>query len=141
VLGVDRVVLDGGVEPEAVALLAMVEGALERLAAAPSPGAAPPPSATTGAPPAGLAVVVLAVLLVAVVVLVGVVGRLRLGRLELGGDERVVLGAEVDLVVEIGTRGRPLALFVGARPCSRLKASICWTVTSSWCAIQASVRP
>ena len=38
VLGVDGVVLDGGVEPQAVALLAVVEGALERpgaLAAAP----------------------------------------------------------------------------------------------------------
>ena len=30
VLGVDRVVLDGGVEPQAVALVAMVEGGLER---------------------------------------------------------------------------------------------------------------
>src|SRR5581483_10677735 len=34
VLGVDRVVLDGGVEPQAVALLAVVEGPFERPGAA-----------------------------------------------------------------------------------------------------------
>ena len=34
VLGVDRVVLDGGVEPQPVALLAVVEGALQRHRAA-----------------------------------------------------------------------------------------------------------
>src|SRR4051794_5177597 len=49
VLGVDRVVLDGGVEPEPVALLAMVEGALERLAgAAPGAGAAATAGAAAG---------------------------------------------------------------------------------------------
>ncbi len=45
-------------------------------------------------------------LLVLVLVLVAVLfllllGALRLGRLELGGDERVVLGAQIDLVVEV----------------------------------------
>src|SRR4051812_48032559 len=51
VLGVDRVVLDGGVEPEPVALLAMVEGALERLAgAAPGAGAAAAAGAAGGGP-------------------------------------------------------------------------------------------
>ena len=47
VLGVQRVVLDGGVEPQAVALLAVVEGALQRLAlaAAPAASAAPAPAA------------------------------------------------------------------------------------------------
>ena len=35
----------------------------------------------------------------------------------------------------------PFSSASGSRPCSRLKAWICWTVTSSWCAIHASVRP
>ena len=60
--------------------------------------------------------------------------------LELGGDQRVVLGAQVDLVVEVdappSAPPRP-----GTSSFSRLNAAICWTVTSSWCAIQASVRP
>ena len=68
-------------------------------------------------------------------------GAARLGLLELGGDQRVVFRAEIDLVVEVdGDRFRAV-LLRGARSFSRLKASICWTVTSSWCAIHASVRP
>jgi hypothetical protein len=38
------------------------------------------------------------------------------GRLELGGDERVVLGAEVDLVVEFGRGGPALDLGAGLEP-------------------------
>ena len=51
VLGVDGVVLDGGVEPQPVALLAVVEGALERLAAAARPAA---PAAAPAAPALGV---------------------------------------------------------------------------------------
>ena len=49
-LGVDGIVLDRGVEPEAVALVAVVEGALERLllAAGPAPAAAPAAAAALG---------------------------------------------------------------------------------------------
>ena len=50
VLGIDGVVLDGRVEPQAVALLAVVEGALERL----RPAAAPAPAAPSAAPAPGL---------------------------------------------------------------------------------------
>ena len=42
VLGVDRVVLDGGIEPQAVALLAVVERALERAGGGAACGARPP---------------------------------------------------------------------------------------------------
>ena len=51
VLGVDRIVLDGGVEPQAVALLAVVERGLERGGLA--PGA--PPAAAPAAPALGRA--------------------------------------------------------------------------------------
>ncbi len=96
VLGVHRVVLDRGVEPQSVALLTVVEGALERsggAGAAASAAAAPTPAPGSGAS-------------VVVAVLVGLLGflfallearALGLG-LQLGGDERVVLGAQVDLV-------------------------------------------
>src|SRR5689334_1790727 len=102
VLGVDGAVGDLRIEPEAVALLAMVERPFERrrrgLAAAPAPAPAPAPAAALG-----LVVIVLGVL-----VLVGLVllGRGGLG-LELGGDQRVVLRAQVDLVVEVDA-GRAL---------------------------------
>ena len=49
VLGVDGVLLDRGVEPEPVALLAVVEGALERLRAAPAAAAAAAPAAAARA--------------------------------------------------------------------------------------------
>ena len=97
VLGVDRVVLDRGVEPEPEALLAVVEGALERRGLrAPARRA----SATAAAAAAGRAVL-----------LVAPPRRSRpsprprpralglgFGRFELGGDQRVVLGAQVDLL-------------------------------------------
>src|SRR6188472_422494 len=76
VLGVDRVVLDGGVEPQPVALLAVVEGALQGAGAAPAAA----PSAAPAAAAARLVVV-----------------RLLLG-LERRGDEGVVLGAQVKLL-------------------------------------------
>ena len=43
---------------------------------------------------------------VGVVVLVGLLLLGRLGGVELGGDQRVVLGAQIDLVVEVGAVGR-----------------------------------
>src|SRR4051812_5972645 len=95
VLGVDGVVLDGGVEPQPVALLAVVEGALEpaspALAAPAAPASPPAPSLS-------------ALVLVAArgVVLAFLRGRVRFRRLVLlgvkrGGHERVVLGAQIGL--------------------------------------------
>src|SRR4051812_16798461 len=110
VLGVDRVVLDRGIEPEPVALLAMVEGALERLAGA-APGAA---AAAAAGAPAGRRRLVAALFALGLGVLVGgALGGLlreagllfrapRLLGLELGGDGRVVLRAEVDLLERLG---------------------------------------
>jgi hypothetical protein len=121
VLGVDGVVLDGGIEPQAVALLAVVEGALElragALRAPPAPAAAPATALR------GLVVVLVLILVAAVLGLLGGAARLLLGArglggLELGGDQRVVLGAQVDLVVEVDARRgarhqRALAVLVG----------------------------
>ena len=98
VLGVDGVVLDGGVEPQPVALLAVVEGALERPRAGRGAGRAR--RGARGAGGAWLVVVVVVVVRLGVVLVVGfvllVVG-LGLG-LEGRGHERVVLGAQVQLV-------------------------------------------
>ena len=62
-------------------------------------------------------------------------GARRLGGLELGGDQRVVLGAQVDLVVEVAAAGagsqRAVGVAVGHEVVLLLNASICWTVTSS----------
>ena len=143
-LGVDRVVLDGGIEPQPVALLAMVEGPLEL-----ARGGLAPPAPAAAAATALLAVVLVFVLVVVVVLVVaGLRGRCglglaaglllgagRLGGLELGGDQRVVLGPQIDLVVEVAAAGAgasaPSASPSGTRSFSRLNASICWTVTSS----------
>ena len=81
VLGVDRVVLDRGVEPEPVALLAVIERALEGL---PRPG---PPAATAAPSPAAPAWRAL----VLVAVLLGLVGLRLQGRRHKG----VVLRSEV----------------------------------------------
>src|SRR5215204_4015297 len=121
VLGVDGVVLDGGVEPQAVALLAVVERALER------PGGA---LAAAAARPRGGVLRRLLLLLLLLLLLFGglLLGRLARGllgglrlllraahllRLELGGDRLVVGRAQVDLV---GGRavGGPVA--VGLEP-------------------------
>jgi hypothetical protein len=145
VLGVDGVVLDGGVEPQPVALLAVVEGALELARGALAPAAAT--AAAAAALARGVLVLVFVVVLV-VVVLVGLGGGRGFGRaallllgagglggLELGGDQRVVLGAQVDLVVEVAAagprNGAPSVSPSGTRSFSLLNASICWTVTSS----------
>src|SRR5215207_4754003 len=114
VLGVHGVVLDGGVEPQAVALLAVVERALER------PGGA---LAAAAARPRGG--VLRRLLLLFGGLLLGRLARGLLGglrlllcaahllRLELGGDRLVVGRAKVDLV---GGRavGGPVA--VGLQP-------------------------
>ena len=76
---------------------------------------APAPAAAPAAALLGLVFLVLVLFLFVVLVLVFVVVRLgllgearlllgarRLGGFELGRDERVVLGAQVDLVVEVG---------------------------------------
>ena len=99
-LGVDGIVLDGGVEPQAVALLAVVERALER------PGGLLA-AAAAGARPGALRLRRLLVL--GGLLLGGLAGGLLGGLglllgaadllgLELRGDRGVVLGAEVDLV-------------------------------------------
>src|SRR4051794_9841339 len=101
VLGVDRVVLDGRIEPQAVALLAVVERALERSGALARAAAAARATAGGG--------LLLLRILVGVVLLGsafgGLLGELRLLlgapgllRLELRGDGGVVLGAEIDLL-------------------------------------------
>ena len=90
-------------------------------------------------------VVAVGLALLGVVVALGgllLLGGAGLGGLELGGDQRVVLGAQVDLVVEVAAGGRAVrSRSSGASSFSRLNGSICWTVTSSWWAIHASVRP
>ena len=128
-LGVDRVVLDGGIEPQPVALLAMVEGPLEL-----ARGGLAPPAPAAAAATALLAVVLVFVLVRGVVVLValaGLRGRCglglaaglllgagRLGGLELGGDQGVVFGPQIDLVVEVAAAGatRPPARRRPRRP-------------------------
>jgi hypothetical protein len=96
VLGVDRIVLDRGIEPQSVALLAVIEGPLEW------PGVASPASAApaTTAPPFGPTLGVL--ILIGAIAVLGRLGAgalgLGFGGFELRGDQRVILGAEVDLL-------------------------------------------
>jgi hypothetical protein len=71
VLRVDRVVLDRRIEPEAVALLAVVERALELRGLAPPPAAAAAPAPA----PAGLVLVLQLVLVFLVGLLLGLEGR------------------------------------------------------------------
>ena len=111
VLGVDRVVLDARVEPQAVALLAVVERALEH-ARARAPTA--PPTAPTAAPTASAAGAAVGPL-AGILGVLGVVGVLVTGcdrllfglRLDLGGDQGVVLGPEVGLLFD-DVRGQHL---------------------------------
>src|SRR4051794_135394 len=101
VLGVDGVVLHGGVEPQPVALLAVVERALER-----APGGAAAAGAAAGAATAARLRLLLAVLFRLLGgALGGLLGCLRvllgLARglgLELGRDRGVVLGAQIGLL-------------------------------------------
>lgn len=98
VLGVDRIVLDGGVEPEAVPLVAVIERAFE-VPGFPSGFAATTTTATPTAARFGLFAVVLGLL----------DGVLGLGGFELGleggGDERLVLGPQIGLLVDRGRGG------------------------------------
>ena len=115
VLGVDRVVLNGRVQPQAVALLAVVEGALQGNAArgGASPAASSAPAATACR---RLRLVLISLGLILLHAPLGPFGALALrrrlglgafalglqrGRLELCGDQGVVLGAEIDLIVEV----------------------------------------
>src|SRR5215217_4669282 len=101
VLGVHRIVLDRGVQPQAVALLAVVERPLELAAAA---AGTAPATASAATPPLGLVagdldVVVVLVLLVLVLLGLGIERR---------RDQRVVLGAQVEIVaVRDGALGFP----------------------------------
>ncbi len=146
VLGVDRVVLDRGVEPQSVALLAVIERALERTRLpAPERDAAhaAPATAATAACARLRRVLVLVVGVAAFGLPLGrfLLGlRLRLGAralgggfggLELGGDQRVVLGAQVDLVRVLAAPGVPSAASSSARSFWRLNCSMSRTLTSS----------
>src|SRR5262245_65404393 len=93
-LRVGGIVLHRGVEPQPVALLAVVEGALERLRLA---GAAP--AAPSAAPAAAAARLVVAVPVLGVggVLVAGVLLGLALGLQGLG-HQRIVLGAQIRLV-------------------------------------------
>ena len=67
---------------------------------------------------------------------------LRFGCLELGGDQRVVLGAQVDLLGVVPAPPAPSAgLLVADELVLALELLDVATVTSSWWATQASVRP
>jgi hypothetical protein len=108
VLGVDAVVGDRRVQPQAVALVAVVEGRLVGRGLLDARAAAP--AAATAAALGRLVVAVALVLLLGLGLgLLGPAGGLGL---ELGGDQRVILGAQVDLVVEVDA-GRLGRLAVG----------------------------
>ncbi len=105
-LGVDRIVLHGGVEPQAVALLAVVEGALEGLAA-PGPAASAAAAAPAPAALGPLVTVVATVVLGAarlLVLLRGGLVFLLLG-LQGGRHQSVVLGPQVGLLLDHGPGG------------------------------------
>ena len=137
VLGVDGVVLDGRVEPEAVALLAVVERALELLPPAPSAAAT-----ATAAPPAGL-------LLVGLVLVLVRCPRPRSSSACISASSAAATSASSSArrscstsAPDTGASPSPSpAASAGDSSCSRLKARMSPTDTSSWWAIQASVRP
>src|SRR5207247_2405478 len=102
VLGVRGVVLDRRVEPQAVALLAVVEGALQRAGTStPAPAAA---AAAASPAPSRLPL--------AVAILLGVrLVRTRFGcglGVQCGGHQRVVLGAEI--LLDVLERGALVAV-------------------------------
>ena len=97
VLGVDAVVLDGGVEPEPVPLFTVVERALER-AVRPRPASTTTATAATAL--AGLVPVAVLVIVGVVVVRVVVFGL----SVESGRDQRVVLGAQIRLLLDARAR-------------------------------------
>ncbi len=108
VLGVDRIVLDRGVEPQAVPLFAVVERRLERR------GLAPGAAASTAAASPALGRRLLAVTVLVLVLFLGVfLGALGLGGFELGGDQRVVLGSKINLIIEVGAGAGAGGLGVG----------------------------
>ena len=145
-LGVDGVVLDRGVEPEAVALLAVVEGALERLLLAPGAGRGRRACRGGGAwacrrrPRRRSSSSEL---------LVGRRPRRPRPRLPPARPRarrrparrpRRAGRAPRDAPRRRRPRRRPAAS-PGTSSCSRLKLRMSPTETSSWWAIQASVRP
>ena len=100
-----RIVLDGGVEPQTVALIAVIERRLERSRGTATSATCPAAtsSATASAASGLLAPVALVVVLVLVLVLVLVVilGLLRGGGIKLGGDQRVIFVAGFELLVAL----------------------------------------
>ena len=139
VLGVDGVVLDRGVEPEAVAVgLAVVEGRLELFAAA-----APAAAAATAAPRAAgaLAAVALAPRVLAP-------RRPRPRRSSSGSSSSSASASSAvaaSISASISSRRSislaPASSSSGVRPCCLRNSRSSEALTSSWWAIQASVRP
>ena len=136
VLGVDGVLLDLRIQPEAVAvLLAVVEAALQGFAAPAASATAATPAAPTGALAVAVDILVVAVLGVPVLVL-GVLVLGGLGRL--GGGERRGL----DLASISSRRSSEVSgSESGLRSLRRRKSRSSEAEISSWWAIQASVRP
>ena len=100
VLGVDRIVLHGGIEPQPIALFTVVKRRFDRLPlAASAPAPAAPPTPAFG--PSLLGFVLF--FLFRDFLFRGFLGSLSLGR-KLGGDQSLVLGSEIDLVVEVDGR-------------------------------------
>jgi len=91
VFGVDRIVLHGGVEPKPDPLFAVVESCLEWAAAVAL--TAPSCTATAPATPASWLITVI------VAITIGCCG-FRLS-VKFGGDQSIVLGPQVDLIVKI----------------------------------------
>ena len=97
-LGVDRIVLDRRVQPQAVAILAVVERALQR---APAAARASAPTASASPAPAGPHGRLVLILVPLALLALG----LLFGCLQLRSDERVVLGSEIDFVGVVGGDG------------------------------------
>ena len=111
VLGVHGVVLNGGVEPQPVALLAVVEGGFEGRGGG---AAASPRTPAASAPAAGGSLLLVSLVLLLLLLLLLLLGRSpRLSGLELGRDQGVVFSSQVDLVVKVTGRDDPFGIVRG----------------------------
>src|SRR5579875_2629551 len=108
ILRVDGIVLDRRVKPKAVALLPVVEGGLKHAGWA----SATPAPTTASAPAALLALLGIAIgpgpLLGLLALLLLGLRAPRLGRLQFGGDQGLILGPQIDLVVVVAGQPHPL---------------------------------
>ena len=142
VLRVGRVVLDGGVEPQPVALLAVVEGPLERprrVFPAARPGALAGALARRGLrvlAASGSASSSAARLAASSASLAS-----SSARRAASASSSAAMAASSSARRSTSSIGSPVLSPSASSSFSRLKDWICWTVTSSWWAIHASVRP